>query len=68
MNLFSRITAGVVILIIGVITLYTVLYGSSGVTEKLGGVGWGLLLIGVAIYLFLNSSEDTIEEIKDTEE
>lgn len=68
MNTVSRTISGVAILIIGGFVLYLTLTEPGNLFSKLWGLGWGGLLCGLAVYLFLNDAEDKIEEITESKE
>ena len=64
MNKVSRTLSGIGLLIFG----FLMLIGARTAEEDWFSIvwigGWGLLLIGLAVYLFMNKDEDKIEEIK----
>jgi hypothetical protein len=64
MNHVSRFIAGAVLLAFGLFIIHSTIVASEAGWELVWGVAWGSLLCGIAAYLFLNRSEDEIEEIK----
>ena len=67
MNVVSRTISGMVILAFGIFVLYRTLVEESGVWLFVLGLSSGVFLCGVAVYLFLNTKEDKIEQIKHKE-
>lgn len=64
MNIVSRTISGMVILALGIFVVYGTLVEESGVWSFVSGLSSGVFLCGVAVYLFLNTKEDKIEQIK----
>ena len=64
MNKISRILSGIGLLLLGLLTVSSLRSEAVDFFSVVWIAGWGLLLIGLAVYLFMNKKEDEIEEIK----
>lgn len=64
MSSVSRTISGVVIGALGAFIIYRTIIDTSDVWSLVWGVASGTFLCGIAVYLFLNTKEDTIDKIK----
>jgi hypothetical protein len=67
MNRISRTLSGIGALALGLLMTWAAVNSAGDFLALLWVGGWAALLIGIAVYLFLNDQEDVIEEIKSEE-
>lgn len=65
MNLFSRTISGVAAFTLGVAVIGAAIFDRPGTLTLLWVLGWGGVVVGIGVYLLLNTKEDEIEEIND---
>ena len=68
MNTVSRTISGAVIFLVGVVIAYESITDSLDVWSQLWGIGFGLGVCAIGVYLLLHTNEDKIEEITHKEE
>ena len=66
MNVNSRTITGVVVFAIGLFIIWATLDDNTaeGAWPIIWGVGWGILISLVGVYILFNEKEDDIEKIK----
>jgi hypothetical protein len=63
MNKISRTVSGAGVLLLSCLMLWSVVDSGADFFTLLWVGGWALLLLGIAVYLFLNDQEDEIEDV-----
>jgi uncharacterized membrane protein HdeD (DUF308 family) len=68
MNTVSRTVSGIAAFLLGLYIIVSVLREQPEGFVTVYGVGWGILIAGIGVFLFFNKKEDDIEQIKDNQD